>query len=174
MRELFNYLRRSWRLLLLGIALGAAVGFIWHIRFVADTEFQATVTANIGGIELQLVSGILPSEEAAILSTSKDVRFLNRMARYSNAFNDITRQGFLTSQQRDLEPVQSVLPTFLTLPPRLNSAKITDVSVEGWVGHPAWTQVALGGTIGLLIIIGGIQVWEGLPRDRDRRDDLAQ
>ena len=174
MRELFNYLRRSWRLLLLGIALGAAVGFIWHIRFAADTEFQATVTADIGWIELQLVSHILPSEEAAILSARKHVPVLNRIARYSNAFNDITNKGFLTSRQRDLKSVQSVLPGFVTLSPILNSAKITDVSVEGWVGHPAWKSVALGGTIGLLIIIGGIQVWEGLPRDRDRRDDLAQ
>ena len=177
MREITNYARRWWLLLLLGIVVGGHLGYIWHFQFANDARFQATATVAIlgdmGDIDFQIISGTSPSEKKAIEVATKDVAILDIIAQSSAAFHDIVANEPLTMEQRGLESSQRILAAFPNLPEKsagLSSAVVTALSVEGSAKHPAWKSVVMGGVFGLLITIGGIYIWQELVRARDLDD----
>lgn len=146
---------------MLGIALGAGLGAIWHFQFIDESRFQSTATVVMSGqkarFEFQIISRFDSSEERVTKLATEVVSILDRIAKDSRAFHALVADPSLTAQQRNLRPVQSAL---LLSDPLLHEANTKNISVEGWAENPIWKQVVIGGVIGLLLTILLMYIWE--------------
>ena len=132
--QYYDFLRRSWRLLLLGLSLGALLGFAFYSNQTHDTTFSATASVGLYEDEsaifnpasaktiLNIDLGSWPSQEEAIKASSK-------------AFEIASLTGFTAVAQN----------VFL---------------VESKAGDSPWKPVVFGSIIGFLLVIGVAYVWD--------------
>lgn len=95
-----RFVVEGWRLMLLGIVLGAAVGIFWHIRIADDTRFQATFTVRLEGLPaFQVTPANAEIEENAIRWARATTLTLRSITQSSVAFHDLVIGGNLTEDK---------------------------------------------------------------------------
>ena len=129
----YDYLRRWWWLLLLGLTLGGSVALVYHLEQAGPLEYTATLTATIGSpstrekppsaIPVQITGHTLDTKEAALESVRSMVV---QVISYTDA------------------PVE-----------------VKDLSIDRHeMGEAWWKAIVLGSLVGIALAIGAIYVWD--------------
>ena len=129
----YDYLRRWWRLLLLGLAVGAILGLAYYSVQNSLDSYAATATVALGNpnsdpdaiqspVMITIASDNQSTSEAAIAQVQSAI---GRIVDYTN------------------DPVS-----------------VPSLELESKIAHAWWKSVVVGSVLGGLVVIGGIYVWE--------------
>ena len=129
----YDYLRRWWRLLILGLAIGAILGLAYYSVQKNSESYAATATVAIGRSNSD-PEALQPPVMVTIASDKQS-----------------TSEAAIAQVQSAIDRITDYANTPVSVP---------SLELESKLANAWWKPIVLGSVLGGLLMIGGIYVWE--------------